>query len=211
MKNKMIKPRILQWKKIHEIAEDFRKRYVDPPHLVPIPIEEITEFKLRIEIWPLKNLKSKSDIEAFLSNNLKVISIDADLYNDDRYLNRVRYSLAHEVGHIFLHGDEIRSCEFNNVEEWIAFRDEMDEDDLFWFEQQAYEFAGRLLVPKFRLEKELKLLNKKIEKFKTLAGDNHNDMIIQAISRSICDVFGVSEQVIKKRIKNEKLWDDLAI
>jgi hypothetical protein len=54
----MIKPGFLKWNEIRSIAEDFRKKYVDPPSLVPVPIEEIIEFKLGLEIRPLNSLRS---------------------------------------------------------------------------------------------------------------------------------------------------------
>lgn len=207
----MIEPRRITWVKIRELAEDFRDKYVEPPDLVPVPIENIIEFKLDIEIWPLKNLKGKSDIEAFLSHDLKTITVDENLYSDDRYVNRLRFTLAHEVGHIIIHSEEITGLDFKDINGWMAFREGMDEDDLNWFEQQAYEFAGRLLVPKERLITELEKLDSKIREFINLSGENNEDMIIQAVSRKICDVFGVSEDVIKKRIRNEKIWEELGL
>ena len=36
----------LKWSSIREKAEEFRKKYVDPIDLVPVPIIEIIEFEL---------------------------------------------------------------------------------------------------------------------------------------------------------------------
>lgn len=91
---------------------------------------------------------------------------------------------------------------------WDYIR-EKAEDDLFWFEQQAYEFAGRLLVPKNHLIKELEKQRNKIDQFRALAESDDDELLIRAISRIICDKFDVSDSVIFRRIKNEKIWQDL--
>jgi len=85
----------------------------------------------------------------------------------------------------------------------------MSEDDLFWFEQQAYEFAGRLLVPVDQLNRELGKNKAKIRKFIDVYGRDNDDLLIQAISRVICSKFGVSEGVIKRRIRSERIWPEI--
>jgi hypothetical protein len=85
----------------------------------------------------------------------------------------------------------------------------MLEDDLSWFEQQAYEFAGRLLVPKNKLIEELDKNKDKIEKFKSLAKYIDEDLLIRGISNIICMRFCVSDVVIDKRIKKEKILKEL--
>jgi len=153
------KPRKLRWEEIREKAEEFRKKYVNPPDSIPVPIEEILEFDLGIIPWSKKGLLQEIDIDGFLSNDLKYLFVDADIYNNPRQENRLRFTYAHEIGHLVLHKEEIQSCEFRTAEDWIRFREEMSEDNLLWFEQQAYEFAGRLLVPLDQLK--LALENKK--------------------------------------------------
>ena len=80
---------------------------------------------------------------------------------------------------------------------------------LNWFEQQAYGFAGRLLVPKNKLIEELKNNQTKISQYRSLSDQNGDDLLIQAISRVICDKFGVSHGVIYRRIQFEKIWKEL--
>jgi Zn-dependent peptidase ImmA (M78 family) len=75
---------------------------------------------------------------------------------------------------------------------------------LSWFELQAYEFAGRLLVPRNPLTQEIEMLSKKIREYKKLARGNE-EHIIQAVSRLVCKKFGVSADVIARRIKSEKI------
>lgn len=204
-----MKPKRYIWPEIRKLVEDFRAKYVDPPDKIPVPIEEIVEFGLGLEIVPKDRLKSTIDVDGFLSNDLKTIYIDGKIYSDDRYLNRLRFTLAHEVAHYILHEDIIEKSQFRTIEDWIHFREEMSEEDLNWFEQQAYEFAGRLLVPKERLITALEEQREKIETYKSHVSNENDERLIDAISKVICDKFRVSSNVIYRRIRSEKLWDEL--
>ena len=205
----VIKPRIMRWVDIREKAEEFRQQYVHPINLVPVPIEEIIEFDLQLTIWPIEGLLPKIDIDGFLSNDLQTVFVDKTIYMDSRYYRRLRFTFAHEIGHLVLHRREIERCQFRTESDWRCFREDMSEDDLFWFEQQAYEFAGRLLVPKKQLIKEVNKHREKIELFRKLAENETDELLIQAISRIICDKFDVSDGVIFRRIKNERIWCEL--
>lgn len=110
---------------------------------------------------------------------------------------------------LVLHEDEIKNSKFRTIEDWIHFREEMSEEDLTWFEQQAYEFAGRLLVPKEHLVTALEAQRKKIETYKNLVSNDNDERLIDAISKVICDKFRVSSNVIYKRIRSEKVWDEM--
>lgn len=199
-----IRPPRLSWPQVREQAEEFRVRYVEPPDLVPVPIIEIVELGLRISPIPVFRLLEEIDIDGFLTRDLGSICIDKDVYENPRKENRLRFTFAHEIGHLVLHKKEIQLCRFRTPSAWIRFRDDFEEDDLYWFEQQAYEFAGRLLVPRQKLIEEIERLTPKIEDFR-LRGGSESEQIVQAISRSICKTFAVSADVIARRIKSEKL------
>lgn len=202
---KELKPRRLSWENIREKAEEFRSKYVKPTELIPVPIDEIVEIDLKITPWPKKGLLQRIDVDGFLTKDFKYIFIDEDIYYDPRKENRLRFTYAHEIGHLVLHKEEIQNCEFRTEESWIKFREDMPEDDLLWFEQQAYEFAGRLLVPVKQLNSELTNIKDKIKMFFEIYSNDSEDFLIQAVSRVVCDKFGVSERVIFRRIKSEKI------
>jgi len=201
-------PERMNWNEIRNRAEEFRNKYISPPDLVPVPIEEIVEFELGITPWPIDGLLQKIDIDGFLSNDLKYIFVDSRIYMDDRWENRLRFTFAHEIGHLVLHSNFIKDSKFRNETDWINFRKEMSEDNLYWFEQQAYEFAGRLLVPKNKLIQEIENNREKIHQFRMLTENSNDDLLFQAVSRVICDRFRVSDGVILKRIRNEKIWKE---
>ncbi|MBA7521224.1 hypothetical protein ES705_13328 [subsurface metagenome] len=205
-----MKPKRYTWPEIRKLAEDFRAIYVSPPDKIPVPIEEIVEFGLGLEIVPIDRLKSTIDVDGFLSNDLKTIYVDKQVYYEEKYISRLRFTLAHEVAHFVLHEDVIKNSKFRTFEDWIHFREELPEEKLIWFEQQAYEFAGRLLVPIEGLIIALVEQREKIETYKSHDVSNENDeRLIDAISKVMCDKFRVSPTVIYKRIRSEKLWDEL--
>lgn len=201
----MIEPRRLRKEEIWEEAENFRKLYVKPLDLIPVPIEEILEIDLRISVLPKYGLKASADIDGFISNDLKTIYIDAGMYSDSRYDRRIRFTYAHEIGHFVLHRAEIRECKFESETDWIKFRERLPEDYLSWFEWQAYEFAGRLLVPKNALLDKIDHLRPKIRQY--LKIHDNEDILIDYISRALCGDFDVSAEVIQRRIKQENIHD----
>ncbi len=202
-KQSPISPPRLTWEYIRKQAEQFRQKYVNPPDLIPVPIEEVIEIDLRLHIIPTANLKEKIDIDGFLTNDLSSICVDCALYMDKRRSNRLRFTLAHEVGHLILHDKEIKRCRFRTPKEWIHFREDFEEEDLAWFESQANEFAGRLLVPKDKLIKEVDRLKGKIANFKKMSPDWPE--LSEAVSRLLSGIFGVSWEVIQRRILKENI------
>ena len=199
-----LEPPRLKWNFIRQKAEEFRNSFVNPVDKIPVPIIEILELDLSIEPIPIKGLMDRIDIDGFLTKDLKHICVDNDIYMDPRRENRLRFTYAHEVGHLILHEKEIKQTDFRTPEDWIHFREDFLEDDLNWFESQAYEFAGRLLVPKEKLIEEIQALQAKIKEFRVLAG-NEEESLIDAISGMICNKFKVSRGVIQRRIRIEKL------
>ncbi len=198
----------LKWSFIQEKAEEFRRKYVNPIDLVPVPIIKIVEVDLGIQPIPEVDLLSKIDIDGFLTRDLKHICIDQNIYMDDRYINRLNFTYAHEVGHLVLHEAQIKLCDFRTPDDWIYFHQDFREDDLLWFENQAREFAGRLLVPRERLLEEVLKRREKIIEYRSQV-NNEETEVIEAVSRGICKAFEVSYQVIQKRIRIEKVWDEL--
>lgn len=199
-----LEPPRLKWEFIRQKAEEFRRSYVNPIDLVPVPIIEIAEFDLGIQPVPKAGLKRNIDIDGFLTRDLKNICIDLDVYEDERQINRLRFTYAHEIGHLILHEKEIKQCDFRTTEDWVHFHEDFLVDDLNWFEQQAYEFAGRLLVPKEKLLEEIQVHHKKIDEYRSIIGEGEEELL-EAISRLICDRFRVSPIVVQKRIRKEKI------
>ena len=145
-------------------------------------------------------------MDALLRGDLTTIIVDADEYMDDRMQNRLRFSIAHELGHFVLHADVYRGIHYRSVDEWIAFVQALPEDQWGYMEQQAYEFAGRLLVPPDRLRVELVAAQERAREAGFLDWEKTGEAALEYIAASICRVFGVSDQVVEKRLRREGLW-----
>jgi len=76
-----------------------------------------------------------------------------------------------------------------------------------FFEYQANEFAGRVLVPRERLVLELKNCLKKVQEVGLLAlVATDPGAVLSSVSPTLCKPFGVSDQVIERRVEREGLW-----
>ena len=83
-------------------AEDFLEKY-HPTQKAPVPIEEITEFGLGLTIFPTKILESGCEVSGTLSKDFQTILIDERTF--EKFEERARFTIAHEVGHYVLHKD----------------------------------------------------------------------------------------------------------
>ncbi|MBI5195941.1 MAG: ImmA/IrrE family metallo-endopeptidase [Nitrospirae bacterium] len=190
---------------IRKAVDEFRVRYW-PRDTIPVDIFEIVEFELDIEIRTILNLKEAGDVDALLLGDLKTIVVDQNDFLNEKSQNRLRFSVAHEIGHLILHPDTFSKIQYSSVSEWIDFFQKIPEDQYYWIEQHAYEFAGSLLVPR---EKLIEKLNDAVALAKSIgfdAWDTSGDSTRQYIAHGIAKYFEVSDQVIEKRLIRENLW-----
>lgn len=197
-------PRITP-RQIREEADKFRKQFA-PEGKIPVDILGIVEFDLDLDIQPGEGLKTSGDVEALLLGSLDGIIVDKDHYMDDRYLNRIRFSVAHEVGHLVLHADMCKKIRPATIEEWYKLIEELEGTEYGFIEQQAYEFAGRLLVPRESLLEELMQRKKDVKKIYDAYPEIEDGQVVESVANAVCKKFGVSYQVIARRIWIEELW-----
>ncbi|MCX6553511.1 MAG: ImmA/IrrE family metallo-endopeptidase [Candidatus Aminicenantes bacterium] len=172
-----------------------------------LPIEvELLLWPLGLKLVPYPALKEAGDVDALLLGDLKTIIVDSQDYNNDRMQNRIRFSIAHELGHFILHRDLFKGIFYTSVNAWIKFMQKIPDDQYAFVEQQAYEFAGRLLVPHERLEKEFQQLIQKAKNAKFFDWDKTGDSALGYIATPISRIFGVSSDVIEKRLIREGFW-----
>ena len=188
------------------IADDTRNKYW-PESTLPVNTEEIVEFRLRLNIEPVKYLLSTIDIDAYLKKDLSGIVVDYDCYMNDKFANRMRFSFAHELGHLFLHKDLYIKFGIDSPEGWKDFILNVPENEYRSFEWQANKFAGRLLVPYSDLEDEMEKVNEILEENNLVPFLKVDpDAVLSRISPRLCKTFGVSTEVIERRVKREGLW-----
>lgn len=200
-------PSRLSKQEIWQSVEEFRAKQKFLTEKYPVPIIDFVEHILKLNIIPKPRLRYKTDLDGFISKDMKSMYIDQDLYMSPKQENRLRFTFAHEVGHFILHRKQIENAPFDSKEEWLQFRMNLNEENDSWFEWQAHEFAGRLLVPKNELINEIEKLRNKIDQFRGVSNSENEDMIKDAVSKSICGKFQVSDQVIYRRINSENIWE----
>jgi hypothetical protein len=187
--------------KIHRAADSFRDQYAKES--CPVEIQDIVEFDLGMKLIPHPGLWEHHGIDAFLTSDFSGICIDENQLLQECYQGRLRFSLAHEIGHKILHRNLWLPLKIERPVDYLRFYDTLDEREYGSIEFQAYEFAGRMLVDPVRLKQELE---KQLKKIPSEFDIKRNATAIGAyVASPIARVFGVSSVVIEKRLQKEKL------
>ena len=192
---------------INSDAESFLSTY-NPSGAIPVPIEEIIEFQLQIDIIPVPGLKDSFkkvdlDIDAFISSDFSNITVDE--YIQEKFNNRYRFTLAHEIGHMYLHRYLSKQFGFNNIGEWIAAINQISIREREIVEWQANEFAGLILVPRSTLKDEFKKAVKGVEGIIKTSFDKDPNLIMDLSIISLASKFAVSKDVARIRLERDGL------
>lgn len=109
------------------------------------------ELDLKLDLIPYDGLFRGFGADAAIAADFTGIYVDEETYDmidnaPEWKLNRLRFSLAHELGHYFLHRDIFDA---QDLQDDCHFLDWLNQHDgkKYAIEQEANEFAGRLLVP----------------------------------------------------------------
>ncbi len=181
---------------------------------IPVSVEEIIEFDLRLNIVTIPNLQRDFEIEGFTASDMSAMYVDEYIYNN-RYL-RYRFTLAHELGHYVLHSDIFKRFKFDSVASWKDFLNQVDPREYSSLEYQGYAFGGLLLVPPDHLKRlffeNLELVAPLIERVKTegIARSDYLGYAKDRMAAILAKHFEVSTDVIIKRIELDSLEEELA-
>ena len=184
---------------IRDKVEDFLAEY-HPSGDIPIPIIEIVEFDLGIEMFPLPDAQKIFGFMAALSNDLQTIVYDER--SDTKNPHRFRFTVAHEIGHRVLHGSPISSLTLTDKQAWKTAVSEIDPKMYTRLEIQAGIFAGQVLVPTLVLLVAVEEIVQRAQENKfnlSEAGDEAYDFVARPRAKR----FNVSTDVIARRIKAE--------
>jgi len=173
---------------------------------IPVKVLDLAEFDLGLELVPVDGLREQLDIDALLMCDLKTILVDKRAFMNPRLEYRLRFSVAHEIGHLILHRDIYGVLNHASAAEWFDYISAIPDVEYGWVEWQAYEFAGRLLVPSDALREEFQAAIKSAQ----VAGYSDwmavDEVALDYLATRIAPKFGVSAEVIAKRLRVEKLW-----
>lgn len=188
----------LRDQEIRQKADELRSRTWGD--ILPVDVELIAERDLNLFLIPIPDLRRMADADAYLSGDLKEIAYDPAVPDV-----RIRFSVAHEVGHFILHADIIRKLAASSQQEWRDIQGELPEALWGRAEYQAREFAGRLLVPSQLLMNEIRKLQPSIAEAMKIAPDLEAQVIKDLISPKLARRFFVSAEVILRRTEAEKI------
>ncbi|MDD5260940.1 MAG: ImmA/IrrE family metallo-endopeptidase [Methylacidiphilales bacterium] len=185
-------------------ADRFRQQYWSSGE-IPVDVLAIAEFDLNLEIRTITGLKENADVDALLLGDWTTLIVDQQQYLDDRFINRLRFSIAHELGHYVLHEEVFKAIPRGNSDEWIVFMQDMPDKEYGLLEYHANEFAGRFLVPIDSLKTEFENVLSEVEQ-NGMARHNLSDAHLSYLCIPLARRFAVSEEVIERRLTREKLW-----
>ena len=110
----------------------------------PVDVEAL-ELHMGLTITPIHELRSgRIETDGCLGGTREIF---VDRWVFDHNLNRYRFTLAHEIAHIVLHGDWLRSIQLGSVDRWVVVLGELGDRDQRRLEIQANKFAASLLMP----------------------------------------------------------------
>jgi len=201
-----VEPPDLSYDEVREYAEEFLDEY-HSERSVSTPIEEIVEFDFEMEIIPIPGLKAEVGVDAFLASDLESISVDEDVMM--HFKVRYRFSLAHELGHHWIHDDLHQSVNVRTVADWKAVQEEIG-DHYFFFEYQANSFAGLTLVPPAALKARF---TRRVEEAKAKglrAADLLRHPLRQRLVEGLAGEFEVSDQTMTIRLEKDGLLPPLS-
>ena len=194
-----IKAPYFSYEDLRRRADEFLAQH-HPDATIPVPIEEIVEFELCIDIVPAPGLHQLLEVDAFITSDLREIWVDQFVY--DSRPGRYRFTLAHEIGHSILHADIFGAQSFHSIDEWKAFMNSIPDKEHGWLEYQAYGFAGLALVPRNPLEAATEQCVDLIRKEGIDLAENW-DFAWSRIAAFVAKRFEVSTAVVERRLQKD--------
>jgi len=195
MDYRKIRVPFLNNKEIKNKADLFRKKYWNDS--VPIDMEEIIELRLKISLAPIPNLQNSFGVDAFITSNWQLIYVDRVSYLDERFQNRLRFSLAHEMSHFVLHKNIYNSFKIKTFEDFYKLFKDIPQEQYGYLETQANKLANYLLVPRKKLviekRKVLEMMRRQSVQIEKLDKQTLNSYMAIPISKT----FGVSDEVVQ--------------
>jgi Zn-dependent peptidase ImmA (M78 family) len=174
----------------------------------PIDPEIIATKVFGVDIFPQRQLSS-AGVRSGIDTTQSTIFIDYDIYMEESLQHLSRQSIAHELGHIIFDAPLLRRLATTNVDDAFELH-EMIVKSNSGIEWTAHKLSGAFLVPRDAMLKQVaQRLYDNYDKVtgaypQLTLGDIFQQMEASQLSRH----FGVSEDVIKWRFKDEELHYD---
>jgi len=195
----------LEYSRLGEFAEGVIAKH-HPSRELPIPVEDIIDKKLGIDVFPLPGLTKAfsadgtDGIVAFVNSSLDMITVDHDAW--EAQTTRYRFSIAHELAHVVVHSAIFSKLSFDTLGRWKQAMKAMPVRHYMSLEWQANAFAEHLLVPTTELRVHLAGF---VGEIKKLGMDPRDDAIRLLVEKRLGDLFRAHSSVVYRRIERERL------
>jgi len=196
---------------IWQKAEDLRAVYKTlQSDKIPLDLIAFVELDLKLDVIPYDRLREDFGADAAILADFSGFYIDGEIFDRidtvrGAQLNRLRFSLAHELGHLFLHREAFESATIETNEHFLDWLNQHN-GRKYDFEREANEFAGRLLVPveilKDCFEKMLPTMDNQYGRHVWVS----NAEIRSKTAELIAPRFGVHPIAIETRFDREGIW-----
>jgi len=195
------------WRKVEELREEFSN--LGPGNL-PLDLVTFVDLELRLDLIPYDGLYRNFGADAAVLADFSGFYIDGETFDmidraPEWRLNRFRFSLAHEMGHLFLHRNVFDAAKIRDLDHYLEWLNEHG-GNKYQIEREANEFAGRLLVP-------VEVLKECFETMRVAFNANFgrhgwiNDEDLRAkAAEQIAPRFGVHHKAITTRFDREGIW-----
>lgn len=193
------------WRKI----EDLRARYeLLQEDRTPIDVFTFLEIDLGLDPIPFDSLTAKYRVEAAIKADFTGIYLDAEQYKlmergPDWKLARLRFTVAHELAHFFLHRDLPQKEHFASLPDFARWSEDYG-GRKYTVEQEANEFAGRLLVPVSRLRACFDEFAPEAERL--IPNFTQIGSLRDKFAEKTAPRFGVNAQVVAVRLDRDVIW-----
>lgn len=193
------------WRKVDEL----RARYeVLREDRIPLDVFTFLEVDLRLDPIPFDDLTAKYRVEAAIKADFTGIYLDAEQYalmerGPEWKLARLRFTVAHELAHYFLHREIPQKGHFVSLPDFARWNESYG-GRKYTIEQEANEFAGRLLVPATRLRVLFEEFAVAAEKL--MPNFMQSGSLRDQFAERVAPRFGVNAQVIAIRLDRDDIW-----
>ena len=108
-------------------AEAFRREHlVGSLHHLPVDVFSLTELRLGLDVIPFDDLFAKYDSDAAITHDFTGIYVDTEAYvlwekGPVWKQNRLRFSVAHELGHYMLHREVATQARFESFDDFTRW------------------------------------------------------------------------------------------
>ncbi len=193
------------WKKVEEVRAQYEVLREDR---TPIDVFTFLEVDLGLNPMPFDDLASKYRVEAAITADFTGIYLDAEQYHlmergPGWKMNRLRFTVAHELAHYFLHQNLPQPENFASLPDFARWTENYG-GKKYTAEQEANEFAGRLLVPEPRLRAYFDEFAAQAEGL--VSNFMASGQLRNRFAERVAPRFGVNAQVIEVRLDRDGIW-----